>query len=76
MMADYAYCPDPDPRTLLCTRCGRLCEPRANGWQHTRPRCGAPMRMGETCARYQGHAVNAHRSRYALDNQNQSRRAA
>lgn len=75
-----AYCPNPDPASLRCLACGRPCEVRANGWQHARPRCGAPMRYGERCARTPGHAVSGHghghRTRYALDCQAESRRAA
>lgn len=67
-------CPDPDARTLVCMACGRLCEPRANGWQHVRPRCGAWMPYArETCYRTVGHR-DSHRSRYVMECDNASRR--
>lgn len=76
---DWPWCPNPDPATLLCRKCGRLCEPRSNGWQHVKSICGAAMRYGETCARTLGHAADSHgkghRTRYAMDCAASSRRA-
>jgi len=75
-MNGYPWCPSPDPVTLRCLNCGRPCEQRRNGWQHERERCGAWMRNArEQCYRLQGHR-DSHRTRYAMECDNASRRAA
>lgn len=83
--------PDPDPRTMTCRGCGQTVQeyPGYGGHvRHAKPqqaravkeRCGAAMRYGETCARFAGHARGdhdaGHKTRYAMDNQMLSRRAA
>jgi hypothetical protein len=85
MTLHYGHRPVPDPETLRCRMCGRPTAIQAflNVIRHVRwtgPLCDAPMRYGERCARQVGHARDSrgsgHKTRYALDNANVTRRAA
>lgn len=67
---------DPDPfRAETCRQCGGRYVGALNYFRHAPPVCGMPMRFGQLCARQRGHS-DTHKSRYALDNQALSRRAA
>ena len=69
------YCPNPDPRTLLCFRCRRPVEATATGWRHVKPRCGAWMpNVEDRCDRYVGHK-DSHRRRIVMETE-RARKAA
>jgi hypothetical protein len=67
-------------RHTVCVHCDGEphCTVCFGPWPCPIGRCGAPMRWGETCARYAGHTTRGrgkgHRTRHALDYKARSQR--